>query len=234
MPKPEAPSLPQGRWRRQAEAGRRTKPRPHKRKRMRGGISRNLPWRCRKALYEPEGPPTRRRLRESPRGTSRQGNGARLNAPGRDPQGIADKASALAAAPGERQGFRAAPRSEGRPERLRPRCEPWNRSGFGRAGSAREAAARLSATLKRPDRDRREAFGPLPRPKGTEQGASPAPGPWESGGGFTSRRDPEAAQREMAAPPSDGSQGWDKWGPVATPAPIILAPWLPSLRGGRS
>jgi cytoskeletal protein CcmA (bactofilin family) len=26
----------------------------------------------------------------------------------------------------------------------------------------------------------------------------------------------------MAAPPSDGSQGWDKWGPVATPAPIIF------------
>jgi hypothetical protein len=26
----------------------------------------------------------------------------------------------------------------------------------------------------------------------------------------------------MASPPSDGSQGWDKWGPVATPAPIIV------------
>jgi hypothetical protein len=40
----------------------------------------------------------------------------------------------------------------------------------------------------------------------------------------------EAAQREMASPPSDGSQSWDKWGPVATPAPIMI-PATPS--GGR-
>jgi hypothetical protein len=26
----------------------------------------------------------------------------------------------------------------------------------------------------------------------------------------------------MASPPSDGSQSWDKWGPVATPAPILI------------
>jgi hypothetical protein len=31
----------------------------------------------------------------------------------------------------------------------------------------------------------------------------------------------------MASPPSDGSQSWDKWGPVATPAPILIPAGLP-------
>ena len=93
--------------------------------------------------------PNRRRPRESPRGSSRQGDGDGLG-PSRDPKGFVEEASALEGAPGEWQGLRAAPRSErgfrrasasrgsskggkasaerfskGRPERLRPRCEPW-------------------------------------------------------------------------------------------------------------
>lgn len=49
-----------------------------------------------------------------------------------------------------------------------------------------------------------------------------APVSRESDRCLTPRRDPEAAQREMASPPSDGSQSWDVWGPVATPALIAF------------
>jgi hypothetical protein len=71
-------------------------------------------------------------------------------------------------------------------------------------------------------------------------GREPRSGTGESEG-LHGSSDPKAAQREMASPPSDGSQSWDKWGPVATPAPITipgvaLSPALAhlalSLRGG--
>ena len=63
----------------------------------------------------------------------------------------------------------------------------------------------------------------LPKPTGTRTGLRASlRGPGEAAGAFTPRRDPEAAQREMASPPSDGSQSWDKWGPVAPPAPISV------------
>lgn len=82
---------------------------------------------------------------------------------------------------------------------------------------------RISVLLKRPDGDRRGASASPPRPTGCRtrlRGLAPG-----SGG---ERRGPcvrdaiQAAQREMASPPSDGSQSWDKWGPVATPAPIMI------------
>ena len=83
----------------------------------------------------------------------------------------------------------------------------------------------ISVPPRRPDGNRRRAFGLLRRdPPGTERGlAASLRDPGKAAGAFALRRNPEAAQREMASPPSDGSQGWDKWGPVATPAPIIVS-----------
>ena len=81
----------------------------------------------------------------------------------------------------------------------------------------------ISVLHERSGGDRRGAFGPLSETHRDPNGASrPRCGIRGKRPGLTPRRDPEAAQREMASPPSDGSQGWDKWGPVATPAPIIF------------
>ena len=164
-------------------------------------------------------------------------------------------------APGERQGLRAATRSErgfraasrlarfleGRDgfgpasfERGDPRSFGFDaslgrRHGFGRAGSTKGSDGRTSVLRERPDGDRRGAFGPPRRdPPGPERGfAASLRDPGKAAGASEPRRNPEAAQREMASPPSDGSQGWDKWGPVATLAPIIDS-GLPFVRAGAS
>jgi hypothetical protein len=171
MPRPRSPSLPQGRWRPKRKAGRRTKPRPHQRKPMHGGISRNFP--------------NRRRLRESPRGTSRQGDGARLR-PGPRPDGVA-----RGFGPGRlRQGGKASgPPSkycfdgtlgralgEGRPEGSRPRCEPWNRQASAGRIQPGTRKSGISVLPEAARRDRREAFGPLPRPTGGRTGREPRSG----------------------------------------------------------
>jgi hypothetical protein len=59
--------------------------------------------------------------------------------------------------------------SKGRPEGLRPRCEPWRRRGFGRAGSAREAAAGLRSRQLDPT-GIGEGLAPPPRPTGDRTG----------------------------------------------------------------
>jgi hypothetical protein len=121
--------------------------------------------------------------------------------------------------------------SKGRPEGFRPRCEPEETARL-RPGPTRTGnGGGISVRPRRPDGDRRGACpsaethrvpNGASRPRCGIRGKRPGPRP---------RRDPEAAQREMASPPSDGSQGWDKWGPVATPAPIIfLAVSSPDLR----
>jgi hypothetical protein len=157
--------------------------------------------------------------RESPRGGAGW-EAARLR-PDRDPNGICE-------------GFRprAIPGEAGRP---RPSVSPkGDLRGFGLAASpgTGRASARPDPGGKRrrrlgasgaTRRDRRGAFGPLPKPTGIRtrpQGFAAEPRGKRK---RRRRRDAiQAAQREMASPPSDGSQGWDKWGPVATPAPIIL------------
>jgi hypothetical protein len=115
--------------------------------------------------------------------------------------------------------------SKGRPERFRPRCEPWRRHGFGRAGSTREAAAGFRSRSSDPT-GIGEGLSSLSAEthRGPNGASRPRCGIRGKRPGLTPRRDPEAAQREMASPPSDGSQGWDKWGPVATPAPIMIRP----------
>jgi len=151
--------------------------------------------------------------------------------------------------PGERQGLRVAPLSErgfrkasawrgsskggtasaqrfseGRPERFRPRCEPLERARL-RPGPIRQGSGGgMQVRPKRPDGDRREAHASLPRPTGCRTGLHRlAPGiRGRAKRTFASASQSKAAQREMASPPSDGSQSWDKWGPVATPAPIMI------------
>ena len=209
-----------------------------------------------KAPCEPEGAPNRRRPRESPRGTSRQGKGEGLRPQPGPERGSSKRLRPRKRAPGEWQGLRAAPRSErdfgglrprevprkagrlrprafrnGRPERLRPRCEPRRRYGFGRAGSGkRGATAGILVPARRPDGDRRGALRPLPRPTGCRTGREPRSGVrGKAKRAFAPASRSKAAQREMASPPSDGSQSWDKWGPVATPAPITI-PAIASLR----
>lgn len=217
---------------------------------MRGGISRSLRGKAERARSrvskaEPAGEGDGNRPVSRAGGETGKGFG-----PSRDPSGIlADEASALEAGfPGKRQGLRAAPRSEwdfgrasarrgpskggtvsaprlskGRPEGLRPRSEPRRRHGFGRPDPTPGRGGGIDVPLRRPDGDRREAFGPLPRPTGFRTGP-PASlrDPRRAKRVFAPASRSAAAQREMASPPSDGSQGWDEWGPVATPAPIAI------------
>lgn len=96
-------------------------------------------------------------------------------------------------------GPRAQRLSKGRPERLRPRCEPWRRRGFGRAGSDPGSGGGISVPLKRPDGDRRGAFGPLPKPTGCRTGPRGlAPG---SGGKRSGR----------SRPPRDPKPPSERW-----------------------
>ncbi len=200
-------------------------------------------------------PPNRRRPRESPRGSNRQGNGRGLRPEtatrtgsrrgfgrGRDP-GKAARPSGGAAI---QRGFRAASRRE----RFLERREGFGPAAFERATGGASAPMRArgdgaASVGPDPEGKRRRDFGPAKRPDGDRRGAClfaethrdpngasrPRCGIRGKRPGLRPRRDPEAAQREMASPPSDGSQGWDKWGPVATPAPIIFSAASPSGTG---
>jgi|GEM_PF-4446338 len=189
-----------------------------------------------KGSYQPEGPPNRRRKRESPRDRRRQGDGARLYAPGRDPAGRFEEASAsedrsgrparpsggAAIRNGDRRRFRAPAGSEGsgpgfgpirdrrdverlrpgdvpgrarrprpnrffegRPERLRPRCEPRTRSRL-RPGSdpPRDADGGISVLPRRPAGIGEGLSGLSRNPPGPERGFTAfAAGSGESGRG---------------------------------------------------
>jgi hypothetical protein len=150
---------------------------------------------------------------------------------------------------GNGDGLAPPPRPGGLPTRLRPRkgsgisARPSGGADFPKGdlrGLGPDASLQETVRL-RPDRIRKGTFaagfrsgpsGPtgigeglnrlLRRdPPGTERGLAASLRNPGKAAGAKPRRDPEAAQREMASPPSDGSQSWDKWGPVATPAPII-------------
>lgn len=143
-----------------------------------------------------------------------------------------------------REGFRAHPLSKGRPERLRPRCEPWRRRGFGRTVSDPGSGGGISVSPKRPDGDRRAAFGPLPGPTGCRTGLRGlAPGPEESEAGVSARlairsrpaRDGLATQRRQSKLGQVGAGGdtgphYDSGGPPL-PLSAYLAPFLGG--GGR-
>ena len=164
------------------------------------------PWR-RPRLFGAGRPAERQRPRESPRGSSRPGNG-RASAPTRSRKNgsveaaspwrrARRRAAKLSGGAAIRKGFSegfgpgrflerrqaSGPRqsttltgpvagrfSKGRPEGLRPRCEPWRRRGFGRAGSARDVEAGFRFRRSDP-----EGIGEGPRllfrnPSGTERG----------------------------------------------------------------
>jgi len=147
---------------------------------------------------------------------------------------------------GRRRGLAPEPRPEtgmgeasassvsGRAGRLRPSVL---RRATGRASAPMRAWDRPASARRFRQGKRRRDFGPAeatrrgsvrgfrasPETHRDPNGASrPRCGIRGKRSGREPRRNPEAAQREMASPPSDGSQGWDKWGPVATPAPIIV------------
>jgi hypothetical protein len=171
--------------------------------------------------------------------------------PSRDPKrGSSKRLRPWRRAPGERQGLRAAPRSErGFFARLRlfgrflERRDGFGPASFERATGEVSASMRaletarlrpgpirqgseggISVLPERPDGDRRGASRPSAETHRVPNGASPP----RSGirgkakRAFAPASQSKAAQREMASPPSDGSQSWDKWGPVATPAPIMI------------
>ena len=187
---------------------------------MRGGISRNLHGGASRALRSQTSLPKRQRLRESPRGPSREGNGQGFG-PGCDPTGRR-RASAWKRS-GKALGFRPELFPRGDRRGFPPRCEPWNRPGFGQAGSARGAAAGPRSCSSDPTGIGERLIQASPETHRGPNGASrPRCGIRGDRQGVRARCDPEAAQREMASPPSDGSQSWDKWGPAATPAPIMI------------
>jgi hypothetical protein len=134
--------------------------------------------------------PNRRRPRESPRGTSQQGDGARLT-PQAATRRAPDQASAWRRGPGERQGLRAAPRSDGRPEGPRPRCEPQETARL-RPGRIRQREAMAGFRPCRSD------------PTGIGEGPSglsrDPPGPER--GFAASLRDPGKAAGAQAPPQS--------------------------------
>ena len=192
MPRQNAPSLPQGRRGRMRKAGRRTKPRPHKRKRMRGGISRSLP------MVRPKGSPELQGLAGpakaagiAPRLESAGGRpGLR---PSRDPNGVRRRGFGLGGLreSGKAFGSRLDPkgisrglgleRFHGRRDGLRPASferatgkasawmRAWRRRGFGRSnpqGTPRRAAR----PAERPEGDRSGLHRPFRNPAGTERG----------------------------------------------------------------
>jgi hypothetical protein len=191
---------------------------------MRGGISRNLPWSGRRARSRAaRSGRTGEVAGIAPRPSWREtGKALRLH---RDPNGVGRRSFGFEnrlRVSGKAFGRRRDPKGDR--TGFGPDASPRRKRGFGRArsegkrrrdfGSARAtrrgSAGGLRAALRDPAGAERGFAASLRNPRGERLGPS---GP---------RRDPKAAQREMASPPSDGSQSWDKWGPVATPAPIMI------------
>lgn len=201
-----------------------------------------------KGSSELEGPPNRRRPRESPRGSSRKGNGEGFG-PSRDPKRGSSKrlrpwrrasgrvarplggasirkgisgGFGLAGFPGRRDGFGPASferATGGASASMRAQETARLRPGSIRQGSG----GGISVLPKRPDGNRRGASRPSRDPPGAERGFTALlRDPRKAKRAFAPASQSKAAQREMASPPSDGSQSWDKWGPVATPAPIMI------------
>jgi hypothetical protein len=196
--------------------------------------------RCREAPCEPRSGPDRRRPRESPRDWSRReaGTGSR---PSRGPKrgssrgfGLEGKLRESGEAFGRSrdpkgisQGFgpgrfpeerRASARrfSKGRPERLRPRCEPWRRRGFGRAGSAREATAGISVQAHATRRESAWGLAPPCRdPPDAERGLA------------ASLRDPgeSEAGRARLAIPKPPSERWPRHPATAVKAGTSGGRW---------
>jgi len=180
-------------------ARRRTKPRLHQRKRMPGGISRNLQampkgsFASRKACRPAKAAGIAPRLEPA-------GDGEGLRLQPRPETGSIEEASALDTGSG-----RAARPSGGAAIRKGKR-----RRDFGLAqATRRESPKGFTAFRRDPPGAERGFAASLRDPRRAKRALAPA-------------SQSKAAQREMASPPSDGSQSWDKWGPVATPAPIMI------------
>ena len=126
--------------------------------------------------------------------------------------------------PGETaRGFGPSRAQAGLLKGLRSLRWPEETAGLRPAGSATGALARITVLSEASRRVSSRGFGLSTSPPDAERGlAACAPGSEESEAGLAPASRSEAAQREMASPPSDGSQSWDKWGPVATPAPILI------------
>jgi hypothetical protein len=197
MPRQRAPSLPQGRWRRTLKAGRRTKPRPHKRKRMRGGISRNLPWPCRRA-----------RSRASRRGRTGEGRG---NRPAARAEGRRGRAQAPAAT---RKGIRGASASRISSEegKLRPSLlRKGNRRGFGLDASPGDGTA--SAAPDPPGALRRDFGLARATRRGSAKGFAPLcrDPPGAERGFAASLRDPGESEGGRSRPPRDPKPPSERW-----------------------
>lgn len=165
--------------------------------------------------------------RLEPAGRRRQ-----ASARGRDPNGVARgfgperlRQSGKASGPPSKccfDGTLGPAPCEGRPEGLRPRCEP----GTGRlrpAGSAQgRGKAGFQSCRTRPEGDRREASRPLPRPNGGRTGREPRSGTREREGPRPTRsrsrpaRDGLATQRRQSRLGQVGAGGdtgphYDSW-----------------------
>lgn len=262
MPRQRTPSLPQGRWRPKRKAGSGRSRARISESGCEAGFH-ETPMATPNGLPASlESPPNRRRPRESPRGRAGRGTGKGFTLQPRPEKGFFEEASASegrswkAARPsggaairkGISEGFgperfpgrreaSAQRLSEGRPERFRPRCEP---SGKGAASAGpnpkREATAGFRSRPSDPTGIGEGVHASWPGPTGCRTGLhrlAPVSGGKRSGRSTPASRS-KAAQREMASPPSDGSQSWDKWGPVATPALIMIPADSPPFQGGET
>jgi hypothetical protein len=166
--------------------------------------------------------PNRRRPRESPRDPSRQGGGQGFGS-SRDPSGMG-RGFGLDRFREESEGFGPSAFPRGDRKGFGPDASPGDGPASAGSDPPREAAAGRKSRSSDPTGIGEGPHGLSRDPPGTERGLWPRCGIRGDRPGREPRRDPEAAQREMASPPSDGSQSWDKWGPVATPAPIMIPP----------
>jgi hypothetical protein len=148
---------------------------------MRGGISRNLPWRGGEGSFG-AGNARRTGKGRGNRPEARAGRGTGKGfGPSRDPKrGSSKRLRPPQAAPGEWRGLRAEPRSERDLWRFRPREVPRKAAGFGPAfferatGEASASMRALETARLRPGRIRRGRRGgisiPAKRPQGIGEG----------------------------------------------------------------
>jgi hypothetical protein len=233
---------------RSGRRGRRTKPRPHKRKPMRGGISRNLPGDAERLF-------TSRKARRTGEGRGNRpaagagGKRGRAQAQAATRTEFLEEASAFERRSGRaarpsggaaiRKGFPGAYASGGSSKNGKASAQGFSKRATGEASASMRARGDGAASAG-PDPEgkrRRDASSARATRRGSAGGLTASPEthrmpnealrPRSGIRGRAARAyvyatRSKAAQRETASPPSDGSQSWDKWGPVATPAPIMI------------
>lgn len=168
-PKPKSPSLPQGRWRRTRKGGEADEAaQPSAQADARRDFTKS-PMAGTKSSQEPGVTAEPAKAAGIAPWLEPAGKTARGFGPEPRPERVPRRGFGREGGPGKRQGLRAAPRSEGRPEGLRPRCEPGE--GAASAGPDPPGKRRRGFQLRlRNPTGIGEGLAPPPRPTGDRTG----------------------------------------------------------------